>query len=187
MTMESNRAAESLADIARIERRTREAIVYGASSAILILWGVLTALGNLLTQFNPREAGPQWLAINVAGFIATNLIIWLRRAKGEYRASDFRFPAALLALAGFGLVWSYLLAPMSGAQISAFWTTLAMVGYVLAGIWLGRFFITCGIAVTALTLVGYFWLGHWFPLWMAAIEGGALIGGGLWLRRIGVR
>jgi len=76
---------------------------------------------------------------------------------------------------------------MSGAQISAFWTTLAMLGYVLAGIWLGRFFITCGIAVTALTLVGYFWLGHWFPLWMAAIEGGALIGGGLWLRRIGVR
>jgi hypothetical protein len=32
-------------------------------------------------------------------------------------------------------------------------------------------------------LVGYFFLGPWFEPWMAVVNGGGLVLGGLWMRR----
>ena len=51
---------------------------------------------------------------------------------------------------------------------------------MLAGLRLGRFFIYLGITVTALTVAGYLWSDDRYPLWLAAV-----VGGGLWLRRLG--
>ncbi len=51
------------------------------------------------------------------------------------------------------------------------------------GLWFGYAFIAIGLAITALTLVGYFFIGAAFPLWMAFVNGGGLILGGLWMRR----
>ncbi|HVB86508.1 MAG TPA: hypothetical protein VNK23_07585 [Candidatus Dormibacteraeota bacterium] len=41
-----------------------------------------------------------------------------------------------------------------------------------------------GFAVGALTAGGYFSLPQYFLLWMAGVGGGALILGGLWLRKV---
>ena len=38
-------------------------------------------------------------------------------------------------------------------------------------------------AIIALTLIGYFFVGDAFDLWMAFVDGGGLIVGGLWMRR----
>lgn len=186
MVSDGEGAAASLDDIARIERRTREALIYGGNSAFLILWGVLAALGFMLEYINPAWGLRQWVAVNAVAFGGTFVIVWRRRRARGHRVSDLRLVATLIALVVYGLVWSWLLGPLDGRQASAFWPTLFMFGYVVAGIWLGRFFVLCGLLVIALTLVGYRWLGPWFPLWMAALEGGALVAGGLWLRKIGV-
>ena len=37
--------------------------------------------------------------------------------------------------------------------------------------------------LSALALAGYFWAGEWFELWMAFVDGGGLMLGGLWMRR----
>jgi hypothetical protein len=88
---------------------------------------------------------------------------------------------AQLVLIGYGLVRMLLLRPsLSYRRVQAFWPTLVIFGHVLAGLWLGRFFIYLGIAVTALTVAGYFWSDDWYPLRLAAV-----VGGGLWLRRLG--
>ena len=187
MTTDDSGAAASLEDIARIERRTREALVYGRGGAILILWGVLTAAGYLLEYFNPADAGRQWLAINSVGFAATVLLLWHPSRLSDGRLRNWRLPAALLVLILYGLIWSHLLGSVDGRRLGAFWPTLFMFGYVVAGLWIGRFFTLCGLAVTALTLAAYRWAGPWFSLWMAAVEGVALVVGGLWLRRVGVR
>jgi len=42
--------------------------------------------------------------------------------------------------------------------------------------------LVTGIGVYVLTLAGYFLLPQIFQLWMAAVGGGGLIIGGLWLR-----
>ena len=183
MTLDRDEAAASLSDIARVERRTREAVVYARSSTILILWGVLCVLGYVFQYFRPYEARPAWIAVAVAGFVGTFI-------SGHWRRSQHRSTIAQpllyaqLALVGYGLVLLVLLWPVAPRQLSAFWPTLIMLGFVLSGLWLGRFFILCGLAVTALTVAGYFWSGEWFPLWMAAVNGGGLLLGGLWLRRL---
>ena len=40
-----------------------------------------------------------------------------------------------------------------------------------------------GFSISALALAGYFWAGDWFELWMAFVDGGGLMLGGLWMRR----
>ena len=185
MTIDPEETANSLDDISRVERRTREAIIYAGSSSILILWGVLCAVGYVLADVYRERQGLTWLAINAVGFAATFFIIFSRRrSPTPRRIWDRRVAWSLAALVGYAVVWAILLCP-TGRQADAFWPTVAMCGYVVAGLWLGRFFIYTGIAVTALTLIGYFWAGDWFHLWMAAVEGAGFILGGLWLRRAG--
>lgn len=183
MTLDRDEAAASLSDIASVERRTREAVVYARSSTILILWGVLCVLGYVFQYFRPLEARPAWIAVGILGFIGTFISGHWRRA--QHRSSIGQsLLYAQLALVGYGFILLVLLWPVAPRQLSAFWPTLIMLGFVLMGLWLGRFFIVCGLAVTALTLAGYFWSGAWFPLWMAAVNGGGLLLGGLWLRRL---
>ena len=183
MTLDRDQAAASLSDIASVERRTREAVAYARSSTILILWGVLCVLGYVFQYFQPHEAQPGWIAVAVAGFVGTFISGHWRRSQ---RSSTIGQPLlyAQLAFVGYGLVLLVLLWPVAPRQLSAFWPTLIMLGFVLMGLWLGRFFILCGLTVTALTIAGYFWSGAWFPLWMAAVNGGGLLLGGLWLRRL---
>lgn len=187
MTAGNYETAASLSDIERAERRTFEAMVYAISSSILILWGVLTAAGYINGHFQPQHAVVGWVLINIAGF--TGMVILLSRGRRPLTKSRsakiWRIAGAQLALFGFGAVLILLLGPFTPRQLNAFWPTLFMFCYVIAGLWFGRFFLYCGIIVTALTLVGYVWSGPWFGLWMAVALGAALILGGLWLRRAG--
>jgi hypothetical protein len=183
MTLDRDEAAASLSDIASVERRTRETVVYARSSSILILWGVLCFLGYVFQYFDPLDAHAAWIAAAVLGLVGTFVAGHWRRGPERRSLAQPMFHAQL-ALIGYGFVLLALVWPIDGRQLSAFWPTLIMLGFVLMGLWLGRFFILCGLTVTALTLVGYFWSGTWFPLWMAAVDGGGLLAGGLWLRRL---
>jgi hypothetical protein len=58
-----------------------------------------------------------------------------------------------------------------------------MLPYIIAGLWLGGAFVAIGTAIIALTLIGYFFAGPWFELWMALVNGGGLLLGGFWMRR----
>src|SRR5215470_8030787 len=79
MTIDPNEAATSLKDIALVERRTREALFYGGSSTIFIMWGILVACGYGLTELYPRSAWIIWLAVVAVGCAATALITAIRR------------------------------------------------------------------------------------------------------------
>lgn len=184
MTVDRDEAAASLSDIARVERRTRETVVYARSSTILIMWGVLCAIGYVICYVAPLQARPAWIAIAILGFAGTFAIGHWRARADRHVVVARPLLYAQAVLVGYGLVLLVLLWPVDARQINAFWPTLFMLGFVLSGLWLGRFFILCGLAVTALTLAGYFWSGAWFPLWMAVVNGGGLLAGGLWLRRL---
>jgi Kef-type K+ transport system membrane component KefB len=185
MTSEQQSAAASLSEIARVERRTREAVIYGGASAVLIMWGVLTAASYVFGHFQPHHAGIAWLVMDATGIVGSAFIVLGRAVTPDHRIWAWRLICAQLVLILYGAIWVVLLGPFDGRRLDAFWPILFMLGYVMAGIWVGRFFIICGAIVTALTVAGYLWSGPWFQLWMAAIEGTALISGGLWLRRVG--
>lgn len=181
-------ARSALQGIAEVEARTAQAAVYGASSAVAILWGVIVTLAYLANQVFPAIVGPTWLCAWAAGFVGTAFIgkRWQRRSPREYRTA-MRLIQAQLVLVLFGFLFLWLLPPASPRQTAAFFPLVFMMGYVIAGLWLGRFFIVCGVLVSALTIIGYLHSGTWLPLWLAFANGGALIAGGLYLRRAGLR
>jgi hypothetical protein len=189
MTLDRAAAASSLAAIEQTEQRTSRAIFYGIASAFLILWGVVTAVGYVATQAYPRQAAWTWPVLTVFGYAVTLVLVLRQRTimTPVQRLLGWRLILAQVALIGFGVLVAVVLGPFSGRQFNAFWPLVFMLGYVLAGIWVGRFFILCGVAVALLTVAGFWWSGTWFPLWMAVVNGGSLILGGLWLRRQGVQ
>jgi hypothetical protein len=184
MTIDRVAAAASLNDVAAIERRTREALAYARGSVITTLWGVLSVIGYVFAYFRPEMARPTWLALFAAGFAATVLIVRRRARVTTGSTIGEQMIRSQLALFSYGFVLLLMLWPLDARQVAAFWPTLIMLGIVLMGIWLGRFFIVLGLSVTALTVIGYFGSGDWFPLWMAAANGGGLIAAGWWLRRV---
>jgi len=185
MTVDPNDAASSLSDIASVQRRTREAVYYATSGTIFMLWGILTAIGYLLTFFDQDHTRIIWFSVTAAGFIGTFTLIYLRRARG-LRARDWRYYQAMIVLVAFGALFFVVLGPWDGHQHSAFWPLLVMMGFVLGGLWMGRFFIACGIVVSALILGGYFAVpDHWYHLWLAVVEGGGLVAAGWWMTRTG--
>lgn len=184
MSIDRDSASASLAEIASVERRTREALIYAGSSWSLLVWGVLVAAGYVLTHFYLEWGNVIWSIVLGIGMVLT-VIFHVLKTRVSERVWDRRVTYALFVMVAFGIYWESLIGQHRGRELSAFWPTLFMFGYVIAGFWLGRFFTICGVIVTALTLVGYFWIGPWFYLWMAVVAGGGLLAGGLWLRRMG--
>jgi hypothetical protein len=90
MTIDPSEAASSLHDIAAVERRTREALFYGGSSTIFIMWGVLVACGHALAELYPQSAGITWAAVPVVGCAATALIIASRMRARPRDSRDWR-------------------------------------------------------------------------------------------------
>lgn len=187
MRVDQTSARSALDDIAEVEARTAQAAVYGASSASAILWGVVVAMAYLANQFWPAIGGPTWLCAWAFGFAGTAFISWKsrRRSRDEHWKA-MRLVWAQMVLILFGFLFLWLLPPSSPRQVAAFFPLIFMMGFVIAGLWMGRFFILCGILVSALTVIGYLYSGPWLPLWMAFANGGALIAGGLYLRKVGL-
>ncbi len=187
MSPDQINAQSTLDDIAQVEARTQQAAIYGASSAIAILWGVLVAMGYSVNQFYPAAAGPIWLCVWSIGLIGTGLLSITLKQAPESRRMAGQVVLTQLALILFGSLFIWILQPANPRQLAAFWPLMFMMGYVIAGLWFGRFFLLCGLFVSALTVFGYLYSGPWLLIWMALCNGGALIAAGLYLRKIGLQ
>jgi hypothetical protein len=98
------------------------------------------------------------------------------------RSFDIRMLVAFLLFIVFGIFTNWL-GHFSPRQLGTFWALYFMLVYIIAGLWFGRAFVVIGIGVTVLALAGYFFIGAWFEPWMAVVNGGGLVLGGLWMRR----
>lgn len=181
--IDSRQASEALSDIDTIVRRVRQSRIYNLASQLLILWGGLILAGNVASFTWPRYAGYIWLTVNVAGTIGSIAIGAVGRLHSSARTFDVRVLLAFLLYFGFGYFASCVLGQFTPRQLGTFWPLYAMLAYTLAGLWFGYAFVAIGLGISALTLIGYFYIGAWFELWMAVVNGGGLILGGLWMRR----
>jgi hypothetical protein len=181
VSIEKAEAAAALDEIDMIVARVKQSRIYRNAGAMLILWGALCALGYVLTYLKPPSANLIWAGIVTAGTIAS-LAISVDRGPvtGRYR---WRIFAMIALIIGFGLVWSRLLGHMGWRETAAFWPTVFMFCYTVAGLWFGRLFVVLGLAITALTIAGYLWSGPALPLYMALVEGGGMMLCGVLMRR----
>ena len=148
------------------------------------MWGVLVLAGNLMNWLVPRQGGMIWIAVNTVGAVGTVALSILDKRRTGMPSFDLRVAAAYVLYFAFGLLCSVVLGHFGWRETATFWPIYVMLFYVLAGLWFGRAFVVIGLTITALTLIGYFFIfGIAFVLWMAVVNGGGLIVGGLWMRR----
>jgi hypothetical protein len=182
MPLSAAEAAETLRNIDLTARRSSNVYGYQAAAPHLMLWGVIWALGYSVTYL---KAGwnVSWIVLIVAGMIGS---FWIgARMKPAGKDYDWRFGATALAVFLFIFAIFAIMPPHSSAQTGAFFPILVALFYSLIGIWTrGPRILITGIAIAVLTLVGFFFLQVYFPLWMAAVGGGGLILGGFWLRKV---
>src|ERR1700730_8269956 len=170
--IDSKQDSAALTEINEIARRVRQSRIYNIASLILIMWGALVFAGNIASFLSPRTAGYGSFAISPFGYPRTGI-----------RTFDIRMLVAFLLFIAFGIFSSVWLGHFTPRQMGTFWTIYFMLVYTLAGLWVGQAFVAIGLSITALTLIGYFFIGDAFDLWMAFVNGGGLVLGGLWMRR----
>jgi hypothetical protein len=181
--IDSHQASSALADITDIARRVRQSRFYRHASSMLILWGTLTFLGHAFAFGMPSLAGYGWVAVFIAGVAGSVLIGALSRKRAGVNTFDARATAAIVVFIAFGAIWSVGVGQFTPRQLSVFWPTYFMLPYIMVGLWLGSALVAIGTTIIVLTLIGYFYAGPWFGLWMALVNGGGLLLGGFWMRR----
>jgi len=181
--IDRQQATAALADIDDVVQRVRQSQIYDLSSQIMMLWGVLVFAGNVATWLWPRYGGYIWIAVDIVGVAGLFAINALNYSRTRVRTFDVRMLAMFLLFFAFGFFCTHVLGYFTPRQQGTFWPIYFMLFYSIAGLWFGYAFVVIGIAITALTLFGYFYIGEAFLLWMAFVNGGGLILGGLWMRR----
>jgi hypothetical protein len=176
-------AESTLIDISATGRASKTFYGYRMASPHMILWGVIWALGYGLSYSFPRET-LVWPVLDVIGMTGSFWIGFRNKGSAKFPGA-WRYGATALAIFLFIVALFAVIPPRSAEQLSAFFPIFVSLLYALFGIWSGGTrLIIAGSIIAALTLGGFFWLPHIFTLWMAVVGGGALILGGLWLRKM---
>ena len=181
MTIRSDEAAAMLADVESVVAKVRQSRIYRNAALIIMLWGAVDLVRDALIAIAPAWFGSRWFFIDAVGVAGTIAI--LSYGVGPGARLPFRTLAAFLLFYAFGWIWSDLIGDFSPRQQMAFWPTLFLFGYAVAGLWFGPAFTAIGLGLTALILAGYLWSGEAFALWLALVTGGGFILCGLWMRR----
>jgi hypothetical protein len=181
--IDRQQAVDALSDIDDVVRRVRQSRLYDLNSRIMVLWGVLVFAGNVATWLWPRYGGYIWITVNVLGVAGMAAISVMNYSRTRIRTFDFRTLVVFVLFFAFGYFCANVLGHFTARQQGTFWPIYFMLFYTIAGLWFGYAFIAIGLGITALTLIGYFFIGEAFPLWIAFVNGGGLVLGGLWMRR----
>ena len=180
--IDSKQASEALAEIDDIVRRVRQSRIYNLASLLMIMWGGLVFAGNVGSFTWPRYTGYIWIAVNATGVAGSFAISAWTYPRTGVRTFDLRALVAFVLFFAFGFA-ACALGHFGPREIGTFWAIYFMLVYTIAGLWVGAAFVVIGLSIAALTLVGYFFAGPWFEPWMAVVNGGGLVLGGLWMRR----
>ncbi|MFB9262949.1 hypothetical protein ACFFWD_07150 [Bradyrhizobium erythrophlei] len=142
-------------------------------------------LGYIANYTGPWRGYGIWLVIDLVGIAGSVGIASFSGVGPGARAFAIRLAMAFLLFIAFGIFCSVVLGHFGPRQTLVFWPVFSMLFYALAGLWFGYAFIVIALCTSALIVTGYFYAaGPALLLWMAVVHGGALLLGGLWMRRI---
>lgn len=183
MNMSPQQANAALADAHQTVERSRILYGYQQRTPYFIVWGLVWFVAYSMSHFLPSKQGSIWLVLDMLGASAS---FWIARRNQRQHGhrDDWRWLAVGATLCAFIIFTFQILTPHSSKQIASYIPLLFGTIYVVVGIWYGPRLIVAGVAIMGLSLIGYFWIDTYFNLWMAVLGGGALVGTGLWLRRV---
>lgn len=181
--IDSVEASKALSDVDDMVRRVRQSRIYDLASQFMVVAGVFVVAGNLTNFFVPHKAVYIWPTVNVMTIAVSAVVSMFDYRRTGVLSFDLRMFVTFVLFYAFGLFCSVVLGHYGPRELGTFWPIYFMLFYCIAGLWFGRAFIAMALTITALTLVGYFFItGVAFLLWMAVVNGGGLILSGLWMR-----
>jgi hypothetical protein len=187
MNISPTEAEEALAVIQTMARKTRRAISNSGAYAFLIVWGFVWLFGFLNSHFMPNEtAGYIWMGLDILGGVLSAVI-------GARMNRSIRSPAAVASGKRIGWFWLLLFLycaaaigvawPIDGKKLAMFIILFVIIGWMAMGLLLSFTSIWLGLVITALALIGYFFLQDIFYLLMAILGGGGMIALGVYIRK----
>ena len=185
MNVSPSEAEEALAAIQTMAQRTRRSIASGGTAVTLIVTGVVWLIGFTCTQFLPEIAGTIWTGLSILGGILGGVL-------GFRQGRRVRSPATAPTAKRVGVFWLFLVPysiaiiaiarPTDGKQAALFVILFIMLGQLAMGMLFSFSSVWWALPITALALIGYFFLADIFYLWMAILGGGGMIALGLYIR-----
>ena len=183
MGISRTEAASALTDIERTTGRSRQLKAYQIAGPILMVWGVVWALGYSGMGLLPAEQwGLVWLPLNVIGVVAS-ILLGRRGASKAGAGQTWKMWAVTLAICAFMAATYAVFQPTSTDAFIVFPGMIAGLVYAAFGIAAAPRYLWIGAAVFAASLIGFFFFQPWLAFWMAAAGGGGFFVAGLWLRR----
>ncbi len=182
MSLTPQDALAALNAVEAADARARASQSNRALAPYLLLWGVIWVIGYSLTGVLPgRQIGPAWLALSVAGI--AGMILIPRRPVAGAKGRGLTMVIMNAAIFAFVVATYWVMQPTTSAQYSVFPPLLVGLIYMVTGSIRRTRMMWVGMAVFALTVAGYAFLKPVLPFWLAAVGGGGLILGGLWMRQ----
>ncbi len=184
MQLSAEDAARSLAAIDASRAAMRSAVRANRGHWHLWLWGLIWIAMAMLAEFR-GEAGSRLFPWLVLPGVLVSFMIGASQARRIRAVTiDRRFVGVLAAVILFGIAAPLVLlrGPVSGQALFAYCGLVAMLCYVVAGIWFDVYLLWLGVAMAALILVGLFVFPAIFWWWIAVFGGGPLLAAGFYVR-----
>ena len=183
MPISPNEAAQTLHEISATERASANAHRYARAAPHLILWGAVWLLGYGAGYLDARLT-VAWIPLAIIGAVRSGRLGRRTGSPGQRGGWPRSIATAVAILVALSALFA-VLGPLAGPRIGAFFPIAAGFGYTVIGIReRATRMIVLGVALTALTVLGFFWVPQYFALWMAVVGGVGLILGGVWLRTL---
>jgi hypothetical protein len=177
MTISPEQAASALSQIDQTTERSRELKGYRNAGPILMMWGVIWAIGYCASGLAP-QAHWVWPGLQILG-MALMLILQPRQTN----AIRWRRVAAPLAIVAFVFVTLQLFHASSPGPYLIYPGLVCGFAYMMLGMWRMRRLAWIGAAMFAASLAGFYLIHQGLTYWMAAVGAIGLILGGYWLRK----
>ena len=186
MITTKNEAEMALRDAEEAEEHSLTLYHYEIASPYLLLWGILWIIAGTFSIVLPEHTRTGWLIVDTIGIVATGYLVARdsqRFATGDARTEGIRYAATVVVLSAFITMTFMLFAPVSDIEIQTFITILVAAIYMILGLWTGYRLTVIGAILAVLVISALFLAPAQFPLMVSILGGGALIAGGLWMRR----
>lgn len=200
MAPTAEEAAAALREVESIRTRSMQLRSYQYAAPQLILWGIFWFFGYGASAFAPRYANHVWIGIAVLWVLlyafhfarsgsplgSSSITGGSSVRSAEDAILKRRYRLRFLGLFGVACLMIFgtaLIMQPRGIEMAAYVPLLVASVYIGAGLWGGGSrYVTIGLALALLALLGYLLLPQYFLLLMAIVGGGALILTGLWFR-----